>query len=1600
MPNLLSGRTLVTPSSKLSPSRYTYVSLKQAQPALGKPTVDNSILLSRLDGTTYWISQDILLVGPSTKNVLYVTKTGKDTNDGTSIIKAKSTIVNALAIATPGTTILVSSGEYNEINPIRLPVDVSILGQDSKVTVIPKNPELDVFNLNSGSNIQGITVVNHKSPSFAFSILPNAKITVAPIIKNCSSITGPFLKDGTLFVPFVTIQNPIITPGALPLLNADVPNVQKRIDPALAGGGINADGSVFSSTSLIKLVTVDNFTAINQGGIGILAQHNATINAKSSTASFCYESFKAIEGGYLNLQSCESDYGTYGLVSDGFQSVPYIANGSVSQTQYSYIQSIAIIEGGTGYSIAPDVQIDPPTEVGGIQATATAEISGGIVTAVNIVEQGSGYATIPSITFIGSNTTEAQANAILSGVSQVSVTSINYKPLSSTIVKFTGNPNYQFVTFATNLISSTSTVSIVPSLYFILQDTVVNFYNSSKITANGHTFNYVGSGVTYNALSENGGVSVQANEVSESNYGKVYFTSLSETGSYKIGNQFEINQLTGTSTINAGSLDLTNISSIGPFIRNGAPVGVKLKEVSDNISLISSTGAIDNFTAPTQHAVSAYLQNNYLPLTGGIVTGSLTVENLKFENNAIYSTEANQNIVISPSGSGIIDVSNSRIKNLVDPILDQDAATKHYVDLVASGGTQVQNPNFQDSLLRIHKPSVGWLTSDDGKDSGLLINYFKNASTVVVTGGSSNGSTATLTYNGPSYIVGSMINVDGVTPASFNGIAIVTASSAGSVSYENLVSDSVVTSGSLGVISQTVSLDIISGTSTGYTATIIYNGPTLLDDQLVTIANLIPVEYNGTFNVTNVSAGQFDITTLDFDIGPITTVGTISIDNRKAFSGWANNSESFEFYKEGAETDNNVFEGIYGDIAGAAFVAKMPSSISSDSITAGSALRIPSSTIYNNSTAASSTLSLGSIVNIGHQTIDAVNTSITYTDAASLYIANAPTAGSNVAITNSYALQIAEGNTFLGGNLIVNGGNITTLQSTFNLINTDSTTINAFGAASTINIGSANTTVTIGKTTGNNTLRIAGNGTSGIATLSTTTGVTTANVFNTLVTSGNLFGAATTVNIASVGTNARSIGIATSATNSASTLTFGGAVTNNTLKISSITSGTVNLTTDVTSGIANIFPSIIGVINVGSTAATVNIGNNSGNSILEVRGSSSAGTATIRTNSGVTSATVFNSVTTGNIFNNAISINLASAASSASTLTLGSAVTNNTLKISSITSGTVNLTTDVTTGTANIFAGVLGTVTIGGNTINSGNGIVKLGISPSQYASNNEVVTAEWVLNSLDPSTQTVELTSLDANQLIETGFDWGVYRSAKYTIQGSQIGDSGTRAQTSEILLTTDAPVYTVTGAASTGSSKTIMVSSTIGLYVGMTVRVTSGTGEFAANSIVTTIIPNTSFMVSLAPVNALSAASITAVLSGTYTSLIGATNSGTTVTVTNTSKLYPGMAVSVTSGTGTFFNNTYVVSITNSTTFVISHAPTINLSNGAVITGYPNVYITEYAAIETNGTLATINADVNSTNVILTASPNTASTCKVFGIGNINKTLFKLKKQLIELT
>jgi hypothetical protein len=80
-------------------------------------------------------SSPVLTVANSTfDNTIYVAKNGDDANDGLSLATPKLTIKAALAAASSGTAVKVASGTYEEDNPVTVPQNCAVIGDDLRTS--------------------------------------------------------------------------------------------------------------------------------------------------------------------------------------------------------------------------------------------------------------------------------------------------------------------------------------------------------------------------------------------------------------------------------------------------------------------------------------------------------------------------------------------------------------------------------------------------------------------------------------------------------------------------------------------------------------------------------------------------------------------------------------------------------------------------------------------------------------------------------------------------------------------------------------------------------------------------------------------------------------------------------------------------------------------------------------------------------------------------------------------------------------------------------------------------------------------------------------------------------------------------------------------------------------------------------------------------------------------------------------------------------------------------------------------------------------------------------------------------------------------------
>lgn len=145
-------------------------------------------------------------------------------------------------------------------------------------------------------------------------------------------------------------------------------------------------------------------------------------------------------------------------------------------------------------------------------------------------------------------------------------------------------------------------------------------YLYSQVRLTGHDFLQIGTGGTANTNWP--GLPtvdpIQSREVTEDYPGRVYYVSTDQSGNFRVGKYFKVNQATGSATLNASAFDLSGLTSLrlGSI---GAQLGAQINEFSTDATLSQNS----NEKVPTQAAVKAYVDNSFVtnrPFTYWVAT--------------------------------------------------------------------------------------------------------------------------------------------------------------------------------------------------------------------------------------------------------------------------------------------------------------------------------------------------------------------------------------------------------------------------------------------------------------------------------------------------------------------------------------------------------------------------------------------------------------------------------------------------------------------------------------------------------------------------------------------------------------------------------------------------------------------------------------------------------------------------------------------------------------------------------------------------------------------------------------------------------------------
>jgi len=266
---------------------------------------------------------------PVITNVLHVNMDGNDTNDGRAADPSRACRTVSGAVRSPyyrpGTLIKVYSGHYLENNPILLQPNTAVVGDDLRTTSLePINKTQDLFHVQSGCYLAQMQFFNGRSGllpgpyvngvnrgAYCTAFPPQvngAKIDLyqSPYVQNCTNQSGPWLVDGTMFVPNQTVQVP--QGVGIAQFDANTTTITVQLTNGSISPGLNVisgpqDPGFFNARTLI----LANITFIQEQVVAYVNQQVTNATPDSPFYQFTYNQAKCFRDVGLIVQNVAYD---------------------------------------------------------------------------------------------------------------------------------------------------------------------------------------------------------------------------------------------------------------------------------------------------------------------------------------------------------------------------------------------------------------------------------------------------------------------------------------------------------------------------------------------------------------------------------------------------------------------------------------------------------------------------------------------------------------------------------------------------------------------------------------------------------------------------------------------------------------------------------------------------------------------------------------------------------------------------------------------------------------------------------------------------------------------------------------------------------------------------------------------------------------------------------------------------------------------------------------------------------------------------------------------------------------------------------------------
>jgi hypothetical protein len=320
--------------------------------------------------------------------------------------------------------------------------------------------------------------------------------------------------------------------------------------------------------------------------------------------------------------------------------------------------AVRVTDPGSAYSTAPTMTVTDPNNL--FEAPFVVRIGNGVAAQPSFRNRGSDYdaATAEQDTGDGyadnfqygnyiavsrlTGTPSSGANVVIDSIPDITFKLVNVLSLSG---NYDGGKSAFFQVSPEISILNSPTDS----------ETVTTRIRYSQVRLTGHDFLDIGTGnfaeTNYPGIPTQ--PAIQANETTDLNGGRVFYTSTDQDGNFRVGELFTIEQSTGVATLNADAFNIAGLSelSLGNITLGGN--SATITEFSTDPFLTANSDSV----VPTQRAIKSYISSQ---IGGGgaslnvnsVVAGFIQLSNTQITTTTGQTIQVNASVSFTGGVSG------------------------------------------------------------------------------------------------------------------------------------------------------------------------------------------------------------------------------------------------------------------------------------------------------------------------------------------------------------------------------------------------------------------------------------------------------------------------------------------------------------------------------------------------------------------------------------------------------------------------------------------------------------------------------------------------------------------------------------------------------------------------------------------------------------------------------------------------------------------------------------------------------------------------------------------------------------------------------------